>query len=269
MQNATSIETLENETKYDKLVNVSIYISIWLLSCILLWTYQSKHAANIEYNKLITKMNTKKLERQMKILEKVAKEYSSKKFQSDSMDTYSEEQSESLSGLHQIKKKLYIELLKSIELYDKCNYIKSNATGAPFPYTEVMISCILLLLICAIIVISNLTNNPFTKLNIEEQKMDIQNMINDSFNGVQVGGYPVNDTIDNGLQSQYNKLQALENKISSRISFMKSDSTFNYISLSFSIFIFTIYIAYNMLMNSVNFEKNLYSGRLFMKSRCY
>lgn len=261
---------VESETQYDKLVNVSIYISIWLLSCILLWTYQSKYTANVEYNKLITKMNTKKLERQMKNLEKAAKQYSSMRFQSESMDTSAENPSESSSGIHQVKKKLYIELLKSIELYDKCNYIKSNATGAPFPYTEVMISCILLLLICAIIVISNLTNNPFTKLNVEEQKMDIQNMIDDSFknySGGQTGGSDNN--VDNDLQQQYNRLQALENKISSRISFMKSDSTFNYISLSFSIIIFTIYIAYNMLMNSVNFENNLYSGRLFMKSRCY
>ena len=54
------------DSSYNSLVKVTIYFSVWLLSVIVLYTYNSKRTSKIEYNKLITQMNTKKLTELMK-----------------------------------------------------------------------------------------------------------------------------------------------------------------------------------------------------------
>lgn len=274
----------DSETKYDKLVRISLYISIWFLSCILLWTYISKHTAHVEYNKLITRMNTRKLEDQINILVKKSKLYAETAYAPKLMDTNTITSSP-MTGIVKLKKDFYIELLKTIELYEKCNYIRLNAMGAPFPYTEVAISCILLIILVGVIGISNLANNPFDKMNISEKKQEIQELIDNKLTNTnaQKGGNPTRMmrnqlfTIDNRqdsmtqqqFQAQYEELTSLDTMISSRIALLKSDSTFNHMSVSFSILIFSFFIGYKMLINSINFKQNLYSGRMFMKSRCY
>ena len=281
----------DSETKYDKLVRISLYISIWFLSCILLWTYISKHTAHVEYNKLITRMNTRKLEDQINILVKKSKLYAETANAPKLMDTNTITSSP-MTGIVKLKKDFYIELLKTIELYEKCNYIRLNAMGAPFPYTEVAISCILLIILVGVIGISNLANNPFDKMNISEKKQEIQELIDNELTNTnaQKGGNPNRITqsvtlpisampmnrrpykdpvTQQKLQVQYDELTSLDTMISSRIALLKSDSTFNHMSVSFSILIFSFFIGYKMLINSINFKQNLYSGRMFMKSRCY
>ena len=45
--------------------------------------------------------------------------------------------------------------------------------------------------------------------------------------------------------------------------------TFNYIVVSVSIVIMTLYISLRIFKNATKFTKNLYSGHMFMTSRCY
>tara|TARA_Y100000389_G_C17429802_1_gene501838 strand:- start:952 stop:1794 length:843 start_codon:yes stop_codon:yes gene_type:complete len=71
------------------------------------------------------------------------------------------------------------------------------------------------------------------------------------------------------LQRTLELLQNREIEIGTRISMLKSNATFNYTSLSFCIIIFSFYISYKMIMSSVHFNDNLFSGAAFMKSRCY
>ena len=236
-------ETIEIETRYDKLVKVAIIISIWVLSCILMFTYNLKQSANVEYNRLVSRINTKKLESQFNTYSKALEKYSEFALQAN-------DEQKDRTGLIEKKRKVYTELIKTIELYDKCNYIEMNAKGSPFPFTEVAISCILLLIICGIIIMSNLTNNPYAKINIDKEIADITNDIKNMTGGMMIGG-------------------SNEMEIKARINFLKSDATFNHVSLTFAIFIFTTYIGYHMLISSFDFKDNLYSGRLFTKSRCY
>ena len=236
-------ETIEIETRYDKLVKVAIIISIWVLSCILMLTYNLKQSANVEYNRLVSRINTKKLESQFNTYSKALEKYSEFALQAN-------DEQKDRTGLIEKKRKVYTELIKTIELYDKCNYIEMNAKGSPFPFTEVAISCILLLIICGIIIMSNLTNNPYAKINIDKEIADITKDISNLKGGMMISG-------------------ANEMEIQARINFLKSDATFNHVSLTFAIFIFTTYIGYHMLISSFDFKDNLYSGRLFTKSRCY
>jgi hypothetical protein len=270
--------TLENKSavntgvKYDKMIKVALMSCAWLLSCVLLYTYNSKRASNIEYNKLITRMNTNKLETQMKTFRKKAEEYSYLAYPIKALD---EDNEFDPTGIAKARKELYNELIMTVELYDKCNYIRLNTQGTPFPMTELMISCILLLIILSIILVSNLSNNPFKKLNLNEDITNIRESISKAMDDMhndskkeevssQSGGGTVNFKA-----IQLNKLTNLENTITNDINFLKSNSSFNYVSLSFSLIVFTVYISYKMLISSMRFRDNLYSGTTFMKSRCY
>lgn len=257
----------EEETKYDRIVKISLYVSAWLLSCVLLYTYNSKRTANIEYNKLITKVNTNKLNEQVKKYHSKCKEYISLAYPINEMSSVDEVDP---SGLTRAKKELYEELIRTIEIYEKCNFIKINTTGAPFPMSEIIISCLILLIIIGFIVISNLTNNPFKKMNIDGEVKEIKEMIINSTDNLtskatgQKGGGSSQTS-----RTLLDELNKTDMEISTRINFLKSDATFNYVSLSFTVLLFSFYISFKMLTSSIQFRENLYSGSMFMNSRCY
>lgn len=305
----------EEEKKYMKLVWISLYVSFWSLSCVLLYTYNSKRGATIEYNRVMTQLNTNKLNEQIRKYDQKCKEYVSLAYPSKVMN---EDNEIDTTGLSKIRKDMYVELIKTIEVYDKCNYIKMNTDGSPFPVSEIMISCILLILILSIIVVSNLTNNPFSKFTYDKEIKEIEEMVKSKIEdgvemddelknklnmlikerdskrgkikapGTQPSTTPANTkqpqakTETQGgatmgrkgdetksLQETLELLQNREIEIGTRISMLKSNATFNYTSLSFCIIIFSFYISYKMLISSLRFNDNLFSGSAFMKSRCY
>lgn len=396
-------EYLENrmeeieEQKYMKLVWISMYVSFWLLSCVLLYTYNAKRSATLEYNRVMTQLNTNKLNEQIRKYDKKCKEYVNLAYPSKVMN---EDNEIDTTGLSKIKHEMYIELIKTIEVYDKCNYIKLNTDGSPFPISEIMISSLLLLLILAIIIVSNLTNNPFSKVTYDKEIREIEDMVKSKIeDGVEMSpemknklnqllrerdlnrsktpvaqqpqqantmkpppqvsnaqapqqvstnkaNTPQAETTNTleaqqpqaettntqqvspqaqqpqakttnaqtppqnpqaqaettnpqvspqnpppqvsnaktekkggsknkmsggtaDLQRTLELLQNREIEIATRISMLKSNATFNYSSLSFCIIIFSFYISYKMIMSSVYFNDNLFSGAAFMKSRCY
>jgi hypothetical protein len=275
-------------TKYDKLVIVSLIISIWMLSCILLHSYWLKKDARVDYNKTITRLNTKKLE--LKIKEYV-----------NALNGY-----KLGSKTTEQKRTMYTSLIKLLEAYDKCNYIRLNSQGSPFPFSEVMISCTLLLIISCIILISNLSNNPIAKqIQIQKLQKDIQGLgktTEDDLKNKEIKKAVIKKLEEKLKDAKTNKdvkaiaqleeelfkinmmrggakpnIQALKlakiranyNKISTRINFLKSDTTFNQVSLSFAIMMFSMYVGFKMFMSSYDYEDNLYSGRLFTKGKCY
>lgn len=270
-----SKEEFENELltekKYEKLVKVALFASVWMLSCVIIFTYNNKNATIVGYNRIMSNINTKKLETHMQKLDKVILEYSEKSFPSESLDSNVMDSTDSNSGISKTKKTMYIDLIRAIELYDKCNYIHQNADSTPFPWTEIMISGIILLIMITLIVVSNFQNNPFKKLNIEEDKYSLLKVVEDTLKIDQTGGAlpGIDLSLDDAAQKQLEKITSLETMLATRISFFKSDSTFNYVSVSFCIFVFSFYIGYNMLISNINFKNNLYSGNLYIRSRCY
>jgi hypothetical protein len=282
MVNANNLLPNSDESSYEKLVEVSIYFCMWILSCVLVGTYLYKRKSNLEYNNMITKLNTKRLSDQIKIYNEKCKAYSQIVFSTQTMD---ETNDANLTGVSKVKRDMYTELLKTIEMYDKCNYIKLNAESAPFPFTEITISSMLLLLVVGIIVMSNLSNNPFQKVQVSDKVKEIQGIITSTLStqskqtaqsfaptsGGGGGGLLFGGASDeaNILTLQNKQLDNLYMNIASRINFLKADATFNYVSISFSIVIFTLYIAYSMLMSSFRFKDTLYTGRFFITSKCY
>ena len=256
----------EIDNRYNKIVKVSIYFSIWLLSFMVLYTYLNKQQSTIEYNKLITRMNTKKLIEQIKVYNNKCKEYHKTAFRSEVMD---KEHESHIYGIMESKKSLYNELIKTIELYEKCNYVRTTSGDSPFPYNEVMLSLIILSIVVGIIFISNLKNNPFGVVGKSMKLKRIGENISDLnlFNNIQKGG-----ASNKLIQSNSNILNLLNTKelqIKSELRLMKANMTLNYILVAVSIISITVYIVYKMFRNSINYTNNLYSGKLFMKSRCY
>lgn len=276
-----SEEDIEDEPKYNKIIQVSLYFCAWLLSFVLLYTYNSKRASNIEYNKVMSRLNTTKLDSQINKYKRKVQEYYDNAFSENVMNS---ENDTIPVGISKIRRELYEETIKTVELYEKCNYIRMNTEGPPFPVSEVMISCILLLLILGIIVVSNLSNNPFKKLNISDETDELKDMIQKGFENIEpkqiiskggsrsssyMRGGPTSSSYLDKKEKYKQHILNQENLISTRINFLKSDATFNYVSLSFSIIIFSVYISYKMLISSLRFKENLYSGTTFIKSRCY
>jgi ATP-dependent Zn protease len=266
-------EEEDDDSKYDRLVKISLYVSAWLLSCVLLYTYNSKRSANIEYNKLITKVNTNKLNDQIKKYHSKCAEYINLAYPINAMTSVDEVDP---SGLTRAKKDVYTELIKSIEIYDKCNFIKINTSGSPFPMSEIIISCLILILIIGFIAVSNFTNNPFKKMNIDGEINEIKEMIMESTKSLSTKASSVSTKGQKGGSSNnvtstqiLDELNRKDMEISTRINFLKSDATFNYVSLSFTVLIFSFYISFKMFMSSLRFKENLYSGSMFMNSRCY
>ena len=108
-------------------------------------------------------------------------------------------------------------------------------------------------------------NNQFTTSNKTDKLKTIGDNITDlnMFKNVQTGGG------DSGQSNYLNLLNTKSLKIKTQLSLMKGNLTVNYILVAFSILSITFYIVYNMFTSSLNYVNNLYSGLLFMKSRCY
>ena len=276
-------------------VKLSLYFSLWMISCILLYTYNHKHVANIEYNKLMTKMNTRKLKDQIKHFKNKATAYHTLAYPTEVMDARNEA---AITGLAQAKKDVYTELIKTIELYDKCNLLRSTSKGSTIPWTEIMISIGLLIIVVTIIVVFNHTNSPLVINDKVNEIEEIQETINNVFDEVktdtrtkglskkkldskyvekldnkfknigQIGGDSSND-VNSEMYDTYNKLLRANMMVSQKVTALQSSESFNYSVVAVSIVLLTVYLSIKMYGTAMSFTNNLYSGSLFMNSRCY
>ena len=296
--------------EYNVIVKLSIYFSVWLLSCILLYTYNHKSVSNIEYNKMMSKMNTQKLKQQMNTLNNKIRQYRAMAYPTEMMDTRNED---AVSGLAEAKKGVYTELIKTIEMYDKCNLVRPANDGGSFPWSEVLVAGLLIAIVIGVILVFNMTNNPFktmdkrkeieaigaeidqtfgeveTNLDSEgmlDKTLDAKyvNKLNERFTGgarsrgtvlnpVQLTeaaaeGYDQGGVSDK-MQGTYNNILMANMKISSKIAKLQTDMTFSYIVVAVSIVMLTLYVSIQLFKNAMRFTDTLYSGSLFMNSRCY
>lgn len=312
---------------YNVIVKLSTFFSVWLLSCILLYTYNYKNVSNIEYNKLMSKMNTTKLKHQLNTLNNKIRKYHALAYPTEMMDITNEE---AISGLAEAKKEVYTELIKTIEIYEKCNLVRVSNDGSSFPWSEVMIAVLLIMIVIGVILVFNLTNNPFRTMDkkaeldsigdeIEqtfsdvETNLDNQGMLNEKLDskfvkklnerftggaksskaaeapeapGVETtvevdgssmldsmraaqDGYDPDSSVGEKMQGSYNNLLLANMKISSKIAKVQSDITFSYIVVAISIVMLSVYISIKLFKNTMRFTDTLYSGSLFMNSRCY
>jgi outer membrane lipopolysaccharide assembly protein LptE/RlpB len=303
---------------YDKRMNLAIFVSVWMLSCIIMYTYWYKSHSNLEYNKLIREKNTKELEYQLKTFVRVSKAY---------RDNMGGEEVESKTGESNMRRRLYTEMIRTIELFDKCNYIKMQEQAQTFPYVEIMISCTLLLAVCGVILASNLMNNPLDQLGVSDRisqlREEVRTMdkyagnkpIDEDFkdkqflkkykasveervasltqNGpsneaefeelnelrlelrrfkspsdVQSGGSGDTQIIADDERRRLNLIRMKNSRLNTEINFLKSDATFNQATMTIVILVSSFYMGITLLVKSKDHTRDLYTGRLFMHSKC-
>lgn len=150
-------------------MNLAIIVSVWCLSCVGIYTYWYKYITNIQYNKLIMDKNTRDLESQMKRYAKASEAYVAVMNRSGDSET---------SGETKIKRELYNQMVRTIELFEKCNYIQMLSVHSKYPYAEVMIACVLLSMVCGIVLMSNLVNNPMQQIGVNNRIAKIREEIN-------------------------------------------------------------------------------------------
>lgn len=157
--------------KYEKMMNLSIVVCVWCLSCVGIYTYWYKYVSNLEYNKLVMDKNTRELELQMQRYLKASEAYVAITNKGGDVEN---------TGETKIRRSLYNEMVRTIELFEKCNYIQSMSIGSEYPYAEVIIACVLLSIVSGIVMMSNVVNNPSDQLGVNKRiaklRSEIQNM---------------------------------------------------------------------------------------------
>ena len=138
-------------------------------------------------------------------------------------------------GILHKKKRLYAEFVKLIEIYDKCNHIRTKLQTQPFPTGNILTSVFLLGIMCAIIYVT-VTNRPSST----------------SF----------------GFKKQTGGAAAMETSVPERFLKSQEQVMFDNISLSFSIIIFTLYFSFNVFGSSIKTQHSLNSGKLYLNSKC-
>ena len=294
---------------YNVIVKLSIYFSVWLLSCILLYTYNHKSVSNLEYNKMMSKMNTQNLKHQMNTLNNKIRQYRALAYPTEMMDKRNED---AVSGLAEAKKNIYTELIKTIELYDKCNLVRPSNDGGSFPWSEVLVAGLLIAVVIGVILVFNMTNNPFVTVNKRREIDAIGAEIDQTFGEVETNlnkegmldknlytkyvkklnerftggarGVAVNNpmqfteaaaegydrgNVSDKMQGTYNNILMANMKISSKIAKLQTDMTFSYTVVAASIVMLALYVSIQLFKNATRFTDTLYSGSLFMNSRCY
>lgn len=157
-------------SQYELIVTISVVISAWLLSCIIVYVYWYKYNATLEYNRLIAEYNTQQLEIQMKRMYNISKAYV------ESRSSVSGNANSTTPNVR-IDKRLHTEMIKTIEAYDRCNFVKESIESSSFPYTEVFVSLLLLCGIAGLIIASNLLNNPMKNLDAQKRLTMIRDEI--------------------------------------------------------------------------------------------
>ena len=152
-------EDVDTKKRYEKMMNLAIIVCVWCLSCVGIYTYWYKYVSNLEYNKLVMDKNTRELDLQMQRYLKASDAYVAIANKGgDSENT----------GEVKIRRTLYNEMIRTIELFEKCNYIRSMNMGSEYPYAEVIIACVLLSIVCGIVMMSNNREQPIRPTGCEQ-----------------------------------------------------------------------------------------------------
>ena len=156
-------------SQYELMVTISIVVSAWLISCVIVYVYWYKYNATLEYNRLISEYNTQQLEIQMKKMYSISKAY---------VEDRSSVTGDEKGGATNVRvdKRMHTEMIKTIDAYERCNFVKESIQ-ASFPYTEVFVSIMLMFGIAALVIMSNVLNNPMQNLDAQNRLSSIREEI--------------------------------------------------------------------------------------------
>ena len=153
----------EKTTLNYKYVKASLGFSFWILTYYLMLSYWTKKHSDLEYNKIITIDNTDSLEREVKNLKIATSKLN--EVESDNDDN--------------ILKPFYHQMIKCIEIYNKCNFIKNKFEAIPFPGSEITTNITMLVICILIITASYYHINPFNSVNTQTEIENIRKEINE------------------------------------------------------------------------------------------
>ena len=143
VENATD-KFSEIEFKPPNMMKLSIYISGWLFSVIILYTYWLKMDTQLTYNISVKLANSSDINNALMNIKIPVKNLLKSK-----------------ENEYNNKKEMYDAIIELIELQSKCNLLRFNEESIPFPTTEIILALFLIFLCCSVIISQNLLNNPF------------------------------------------------------------------------------------------------------------
>tara|TARA_B100000405_G_scaffold24989_1_gene18236 strand:- start:2841 stop:6539 length:3699 start_codon:yes stop_codon:yes gene_type:complete len=117
-------------------VKVSSMIVLYAIFFTFVYSYITKHKADLQYDKVVNVLNTTKFEYEFSKLTRYFNEYTT--------------QSKSSKNC----KKVYHSLIMVCEIYDKCNFIKSSMKRTPFPATEMWTNGVVMAVFLGIIYVA-------------------------------------------------------------------------------------------------------------------
>lgn len=125
----------EKALSFNKYINISLIIVVYGIFMTFTKSYLMKHEADLQYDKVINVINTTKFETEFYRLADAFEEYKTNRTTENC-------------------KKVYNNLIKVLDMYDKCNFIKSSIKSTPFPVAEMWTNGIVLVIFLAVLYIT-------------------------------------------------------------------------------------------------------------------
>jgi hypothetical protein len=282
----------DTTTQVDAVYTLLFLSCIWLLSWAMLTSYWMKLDSDLQYNAMIVKNNSLKLEITLKKLSQIASELN------DTKDGKVREQK---------LKELYDQSVILLDLETKCQVIRPtqgvggntriNHAEISFPWNEISISMLMISFIIAILILQYKFNNPFEILenlkhlrkskNFKEKRTDTSNYV---AKGGGTGGtkpdvkqvtmlsnspssssqrsamlIDLNSEMDaDSLRENLSYLQELDSKL-----LTGSNSSVAKLSVAGAALMISLVLSYTIFNNALKYKHELFNGSLFSQSRCW
>lgn len=136
-ESQTEKDTKETEKalSFNKYISMSLIIVVYGIFMTFTKSYLMKHEADLQYDKVINVVNTTKFETEFYRLTEAFEEYKTNRSTENC-------------------KKVYNSLIQVLDMYDKCNFIKSSIKSTPFPVAEMWTNGIVLVIFLAVLYIT-------------------------------------------------------------------------------------------------------------------
>lgn len=125
----------EKALSFNKYINMSLIIVVYGIFMTFTKSYLMKHEADLQYDKVINVVNTTKFETEFYRLTEAFEDYKTNRTTENC-------------------KKVYNSLIQVLDMYDKCNFIKSSIKSTPFPVAEMWTNGIVLVIFLAVLYIT-------------------------------------------------------------------------------------------------------------------
>lgn len=125
----------EKALSFNKYISMSLIIVVYGIFMTFTKSYLMKHEADLQYDKVINVVNTTKFETEFYRLTEAFEDYKTNRTTENC-------------------KKVYNSLIQVLDMYDKCNFIKSSIKSTPFPVAEMWTNGIVLVIFLAVLYIT-------------------------------------------------------------------------------------------------------------------